>query len=283
VNQLLQVTDLGMSIPSSQGRTQLLRDVSFTVARGEAVGIVGESGSGKTLTLRSVIGLTPERATVTGNVTFDGEPVFNLSDRELIRYRRNKVGMVFQDPHAAINPVYRIGDFLAEPWRTAPRRERNQARARASDLLTRVRIADPDRVLASYPHELSGGMLQRVMIAAAMLRDPELLLADEPTTALDVTTQSEVLALMSELRTERGASLILITHDIEVVAAMCDRILVMYKGRIIEELTPSQLHSGDIHEPYTEALLSCRPDVTQRRQRLPVIAASAFDERYGDR
>ena len=282
MNPALQVEDLRMVMPSTEGDLQLLRGVSFSVAKGEAVGIVGESGSGKTLTLRAAIGLIPPGASVTGRVRIDGESVLDLSGRPLAQLRRDKAGMVFQDPHAAINPVYRVADFLTEPWRKAPRRERAAAAERATQLLSRCKIADPERVLASYPHQLSGGMLQRVMIAAAMMRDPGVLLADEPTTALDVTTQSEVLALMNEVRAERGASLVLITHDIGVVAAICDRILVMYRGRIVEELTPAQLYAGQISEPYTEALLSCRPDVTHRRERLPVVAAGAFDERYAD-
>jgi ABC-type dipeptide/oligopeptide/nickel transport system ATPase component len=279
---VLEVDDLRLAMPTVHGPAELLRGVSFSVARGEAVGIVGESGSGKTLTLRSAIGLTPPGAEVSGRVCVDGEPVLDLAGRPLARLRKAKVGMVFQDPHAAINPVYRVADFLTEPWRRSPRRERAAAAERAAELLHRVQISDPARVLASFPHQLSGGMLQRVMIASAMMRDPGLLLADEPTTALDVTTQSEVLALMNEVRAERGASLVLITHDIGVVAAICDRILVMYRGRIIEELTPAQLYAGQISEPYTEALLSCRPDVTRRRDRLPVVAAGAFDERYSD-
>jgi ABC-type dipeptide/oligopeptide/nickel transport system ATPase component len=278
----LEVEDLRMAMPSADGDVQLLRGVSFSVGKGEAVGIVGESGSGKTLTLRAAIGLTPPGASVSGRVRIDGESVLDLSGRPLAALRRDKAGMVFQDPHAAINPVYRVADFLTEPWRKAPRRDRAAAAERATQLLSRCQIADPARVLASFPHQLSGGMLQRVMIAAAMMRDPGVLLADEPTTALDVTTQSEVLALMNEVRAERGASLVLITHDIGVVAAICDRILVMYRGRIVEELTPAQLYAGQISEPYTEALLSCRPDVTHRRERLPVVAAGAFDERYAD-
>ncbi|MEO5661971.1 MAG: ABC transporter ATP-binding protein [Nocardioides sp.] len=282
MNSLLEVTDLRMVMPTTHGPTELLRGVSFTVARGEAVGIVGESGSGKTLTLRSLIGLTPRGSSVSGQVRVDGESVMDLSPRRLRGLRREQVGMIFQDPHAAINPVYRVGDFLTEPWRRSPRLERAAATERAAALLARVRITDPERVLASFPHQLSGGMLQRVMIAAAVMHDPGLLLADEPTTALDVTTQSEVLALMNEVRAEHGASLILITHDIGVVAAVCDRILVMYRGRVVEELTPAQLYAGEISEPYTEALLSCRPEVTRRQDRLPVVAAGAFDERYAD-
>jgi oligopeptide transport system ATP-binding protein len=276
---LLDIRDLRLSIGQGVGALPLLRKVSLTVAPGEAVGIVGESGSGKTLTVRSVIGMLPPGATLEGDVVYDGTSVPAMSGRELTRLRRDEIGMVFQDPHASVNPVHRIGDFLTETYRRQSRRDRRAAALRARELLRRVQIKDPDRVLESFPHQLSGGMLQRVMIAAAVLREPRLLLADEPTTALDVTTQAEVLGLLDEIRRERGAAMVFITHDIEVVAAICDRVVVMYGGRVVEELTPGQLHAGQISEPYTEALLACRPDIRHRRDRLPDIPRGKFDEK----
>ncbi|MFF4630096.1 ABC transporter ATP-binding protein [Streptomyces griseorubiginosus] len=276
---LLEVDHLRLALGGpGRSRQELLHGVSFTVDAGEAVGIVGESGSGKTLTIRAVAALNPPNMKTDGDIRFDGRSVPAMSARELTRMRRDHVAMVFQDPHAAINPVHRIGDFLTETYRKQGRRQRQDATARALELLRQVRIKDPARILDCFPHELSGGMLQRVMIAAALLRDPRLLLADEPTTALDVTTQAEVVALIAELRRERGTSLIFITHDIELVGALCDRILVMYKGRIVEELTPAQLHGGEISHPYTEALLACRPDITRRHHRLPAVPAGAFEE-----
>ncbi|MPY59519.1 ABC transporter ATP-binding protein [Streptomyces spongiae] len=276
---LLQVDDLHLTFGGRDRQEQrLLHGVSFTVAAGEAVGIVGESGSGKTLTLRAITALHPPNARIDGDIRFDGLSVPAMSPRELTRLRRDHVGMVFQDPHAAINPVHRIGDYLTETYRKDGRKQRRDATTRALELLHQVRIKDPARILGCFPHELSGGMLQRVMIAAALMRGPRLLLADEPTTALDVTTQAEVVALIADLRRDRGTSLVFITHDIELVGALCDRILVMYRGRIVEQLTPAQLHGGEISHPYTAALLACRPDVTRRRDRLPAIAAGAFEE-----
>ncbi|WNZ06299.1 ABC transporter ATP-binding protein [Streptomyces sp. 11x1] len=276
---LLEVDGLRLAL-GGPGRLEqeLLHGVSFTVGAGETVGIVGESGSGKTLTIRAVAALHPPSARIDGDIRFDGRSVPAMSPRELTRLRRDHVAMVFQDPHAAINPVHRIGDLLTETYRRDGRGQRRDATARAQELLHQVRIKDPARVLGCFPHELSGGMLQRVMIAAALMRDPRLLLADEPTTALDVTTQAEVVALIAELRRERGTSLVFITHDIELVGALCDRILVMYRGRIVEELTSAQLHDGKISHPYTEALLACRPDITRRRHRLPAVPADAFEE-----
>jgi oligopeptide transport system ATP-binding protein len=277
---LLDVRELRLSIGEGDAARPLLRNVSLTVAPGESVGIVGESGSGKTLTVRSVIGMLPPGATVEGDVVYDGRSVPAMSGSELTRLRRDEIGMVFQDPHASVNPVHRIGDFLTETYRRQSRRERAAAGQRARELLRRVQFKDPDRVLESFPHQLSGGMLQRVMIAAAVLREPRLLLADEPTTALDVTTQAEVLGLLDEIRRERGAAMVFITHDIEVVAAICDRVVVMYGGVVVEELTPAQLHAGQITEPYTEALLACRPDLSRRRDRLPDVPPGTFEQRY---
>ena len=276
---LLEVDDLRLTVGGRGAQEQeILHGVSFAVGAGEAVGIVGESGSGKTLTIRAVAALHPPGAKIDGDIRFDGQSVPVMSPRELMLLRRDQVGMVFQDPHAAINPVHRIGDFLTETYRKDGRKQRRNATARALDLLHQVRIKDPARILDCFPHELSGGMLQRVMIAAALLRDPRLLLADEPTTALDVTTQAEVVALITDLQREHDTALVFITHDIELVGALCDRILVMYKGRIVEELTPAQLHGGKISHPYTEALLACRPDITRRRHRLPAVPAGAFEE-----
>ena len=274
---LLQVADLRMSLRIDDREVVLLDGVSFTVASGEAVGIVGESGSGKSLTLGSMVGLRPPRATLSGEVTFDERSVLELSERELRQHRSDDVGMVFQDPHAAINPVHRVVDFLTEPY---PRRERAAAAAKAATLLQQVQITDPARVLRCYPHQLSGGMLQRVVIASVLMRDPRLILADEPTTALDVTTQAEVVALLDKARLDGGASLLLVSHDIELVAAVCDRIVVMYAGAVVEQLTPAQLHAGQIAEPYTRALLASRPDITRRQHRLPVVPFPALEKRH---
>lgn len=282
MTSLLQLDDLRLRVNRDGDASDILRGVSFTVENGEAVGIVGESGSGKTLTVRSVIGLSPDNAEVSGTISVDGRDVVTMNGQELMHLRRETAGMIFQDPHAAINPVHRIGDFLTETYRSSSRAERRSAATRAAELLREVQIDDADRVMGLYPHQVSGGMLQRVMIASVLMRDPQLILADEPTTALDVTTQAEVVALLDQIRRERGTALVFISHDIELVASLCDRILVMYQGRIIEHLTRAELRSGANLEPYTQTLLDCRPDITRRRHRLPVTASSVIDERYAE-
>ena len=280
MSALLSLRDVRMTVGPPDHRTTILHGVNLTVQPGEAVGIVGESGSGKTVTVRSVIGLTPDRCDLSGSIRLGDGDIMAMDERAMMRVRRDDVGMVFQDPHSAINPVHRIGDFLTETYRRSSRDERREAHSRAVELLREVRIKNPDRVMRQFPHELSGGMLQRVMIASVLMRSPRLILADEPTTALDVTTQGEVVALLDDLRRERGAALVFISHDIELVAAVCDRIVVMYKGRVVEELTVDALRAGQIVEPYTQALLDCRPDIAVRKHRLPVADPRSFDERY---
>jgi len=279
MSALLTVTDLRLHFPGSgRGRPdrESLRGISFEVAPGEALGIVGESGSGKTLTVRSLLRLEPAGARTAGAIVFDGVDLLTADAATVRRIRGSAIGMVFQDPHAAVNPVHRIGDFMTEAFPAG----RRAAHERALTLLSEVGIRDPQRVMQSFPHELSGGMLQRVMIASVLITHPRLILADEPTTALDVTTQADVLALLDEERRAGHAALILISHDLELVAATCDRILVMYQGRIVESLTPAQLRAGDLAEPYTRALLECRPSITERRHRLPVIDPSGWGDRY---
>jgi ABC-type glutathione transport system ATPase component len=273
----LQLSDLWVAAQRGGDRLEILKGVSLEVADGECVGVVGESGSGKTMTLRAVMGLLPPGTSLRGSVWFGGREVTALAGEELREFRRRDVGMVFQDPHAAINPVRRIRDFLTEPHRRGPRMARREANARAEEVLTGCGIRDPARVLELYPHQLSGGMLQRVMIASVLMQRPALILADEPTTALDVTTQSTVVALLDRVRLETESSMVFVSHDIELVAAICDRIVVMYDGRLIETLTPAQLYRGEIAEPYTRALLECRPSVTQRRRRLPTLERVAAE------
>lgn len=277
---VLSVRNLSVDFKTDDGVVHAVSDVSFDVAAGETLGIVGESGSGKSVTVRSLIRLLPATARVGGSIRFHGESVPDFAPARLRAYRRSEIGMIFQDPHAALNPVRRIGDFLTEPAATRSRRVRRAALDEAAALLADVGIRDVSDVLRRYPHELSGGMLQRVMIASVMAARPEVILADEPTTALDVTTQSDVLALLTELRRERGAAVIFISHDIELVGAVCDRILVMYRGRLVESLSAQQLRDGDVQEPYTRALLACRPDITRKVRRLPVIDASGWGDRY---
>ena len=275
---LLDVTGLSVLLQVNGASRAVLRDVSFTVARGEAVGLVGESGAGKTMTARAIGRLLPRGAQVRGTIRFDGSEVGALSGADLRRYR-SRVAMIFQDPRVHINPVRRVGDFLTEALRTNLGVPPAQARRRAVDVLAQVGIEDGLRRLRQYPHQMSGGMLQRVMIAAALLTGSRLLLADEPTTALDTTTQAEVMTILDGLRREFGLAMLFITHDLDLAAAICDRTVVMYAGQVVEVRASALLHTDPLH-PYTAALAAARPDITRTVHRLPAIPGrplSAFE------
>ncbi|MYW67345.1 ATP-binding cassette domain-containing protein [Streptomyces sp. SID8379] len=259
---LLDIQDLRITLPvrgvdrGVDDRTVIHR-VDLSVPAGAAVGLVGESGSGKSLTARAVLRLLPAGARVEGSVRVDGAEVHDLAPAALRTLRARDVAMVFQDPRAHINPVRTIGDFLTEGLIASGTRPR-EATATVTGLLRSVGIPDAARRLRQRPPELSGGLLQRVMIAAALATGPRLLLADEPTTALDVTTQSEVMAIIEEARAERELAMLFITHDLDLAAAVCDRIAVMYAGSVVEELPADRLHKATRH-PYTRALLASRP------------------------
>ena len=266
---VLTIDHLSMDIVARHQRRRVIHDVSLEIAAGEAVGLVGESGAGKSMTARAVIGLTPTNARTGGDILFHGESVVTMGTNALRQYRLHDVAMIFQDPRAAINPVRRIGDFLVEALL-----ERGEEESTALDtvtaLLGAVGIRDAQRRLRQYPHELSGGLLQRVMIASALAIQPKLLLADEPTTALDVTTQSGVMVNLDAQRREHGLAMIFVTHDLELASAVCDRIAVMYAGFLVEESPASGLHHAALH-PYTAALLASRPSVAARERRLVAI------------
>ncbi|BBH71430.1 ABC transporter ATP-binding protein [Actinoplanes sp. OR16] len=262
---LLEFSSLRVSL----GERPILRDVTLSVAAGEAVGLVGESGSGKSMTAKSVVRLLPDGAAVAGAVRFGGVDVGSMNAAALRRFRSRDVAMVFQDPRATVNPVRTVGDFLTEVLRDQGV-SRSEATRRAAGLLTEVGVGDAERRLSQRPYELSGGLLQRVVIAAALLTEPELILADEPTTALDVTTQEEVVAILTEQRRRRSAALLFITHDLELAAAVCDRIAVMYAGEIVEILPASELHERALH-PYTKALLNSRPGTVPPGSRLATV------------
>jgi oligopeptide/dipeptide ABC transporter ATP-binding protein len=277
MTHLLEIDGLGAELEVEGERRPVLVDVSLHIGEGEAVGLVGESGSGKTMTARAVARLLPPGARTTGAVRFDGTDVLQLGGGALRRYRE-RMAMIFQDPRAHVNPVRRIGDFMTEGLRLhdVPREE---AARRAVAALDDVGIEDGARRLEQYPHELSGGLLQRVMIATMLLGEPRLVLADEPTTALDVTTQAEVMAILDELRRERGLALLFITHDLELAAAVCDRTAVMYAGQIVETRASSLLDRDPLH-PYTAALAAARPDIATTAHRLAAIPGrpvSAFE------
>ena len=275
---LLSVEGLTVRLALADEMRIVLRDVGFTIAPGEALGLVGESGSGKSMTMRSVARLLPRGADLVGAIRFDGRHVPALRGKDL-RAFRSDVAVIFQDPRAHINPVRTVGDFMAEALCTNDRVSRRDADARAAALLDEVGVDDPRRRLTQYPHELSGGLLQRVMIATALLTEPRLLLADEPTTALDVTTQSEVMAILDELRRDRGLAMLFITHDLDLAGAVCDRTAVMYAGQVVEERSSVLLHDDPLH-PYTAGLVGARPRIDATTARLPAIPGrprSAFE------
>jgi peptide/nickel transport system ATP-binding protein len=252
---LLDIDSLRMALADD---TELLRGISLQVRPGETVGLVGESGSGKSLTARSVLGLLPDRASVSGSVRVDGLEVLGARDRPLMEVRRHRAAMIFQDPRAGINPMRTIGDHMTESLRLCEGIGAADARERALELLAAVRLPHPRDHLSQFPHELSGGMLQRVMIAGALTSDPKLLVCDEPTTALDVTTQAEIVALLKDLRDARGMGLLFITHDLNLAASLCDRLVVMRAGAV-EETGPARRVLTRPESSYTQRLVAATP------------------------
>lgn len=266
---LLSVENLKVTYPSRTGDIEAVRGVSFTLGR-ERLGIVGESGSGKSQTGRAIMGLTPHHAKITAEkLQFDGIDLLQASAKQRRDLRGGRIAMVLQDPKYSLNPVMTIGRQIAETLNAHKRYSREETRKRSLDMLEAVQIRDPERVLKLYPHEVSGGMGQRVMIAMMLVAEPELLIADEPTSALDVTVQLEVLSILDKLVSERGMGLIFISHDLRLVSSFCDRVIVMYAGRIVEELAASDL--ANAKHPYTQGLLNCMPKIGADRHPLPIL------------
>lgn len=263
---LLSVEDLTIE---AGGNRPILREVSLRVGRGEVVGLVGESGSGKSTIARAVLRLLPERARVAGRVLVEGADVLSMDAAALKGLRAAQVAMIYQDPRSSLNPVRRVGDFLTERMVRTLGRPRAEARARAVELLAAVGMREPELRMRQYPHELSGGMLQRVVVAAALAADPALLLADEATSALDVTTQAETLALLRRIQAERDLGMLFITHDLQLAAAYCDRVYVLYAGTVVESRPAAELF-GDPRHPYTAGLLACTPDLGDPRPIRPI-------------
>lgn len=259
---LLSVSDLRVSFQTDAGVARAVDGVSFTVSAGETVGLVGESGCGKSLTALSLLRLIPAggKLAPSSRVEFEGADMLSIPDRELRAVRGRRMAMIFQEPMTALNPVLTVGDQVAEVVRVHTKRSRSEAWALAVAMLARVGIPDAAARAAQYPHELSGGMRQRVMIAMALVLDPALVIADEPTTALDVTIQAQILELLRELRERFGMAVLLITHDLGVVAEMASRVLVMYAGEIVEEAPVEALFARPVH-PYTEGLLAAVPSL----------------------
>ncbi len=268
---LLGVENLSVDLPVAGGFKRVVRDVSFALAEGQSLGMVGESGSGKTITALAIMGLLPEGALVSGAIRFEGRDLATLSEAQMQSLRGDRVAMVFQEPMSALNPLHRIGDQVAEPLRLHRGYSRACAGAEAVKLLERVRLRDPDRLARAYPFALSGGERQRAMIAMALACGPKLLIADEPTTALDVTVQAGILDLLAVLARESGLSILLVSHDLAVIARHCRRVLVMYGGAVMEE-GPVEAVLGQALHPYTRALLAARPRLgAQRGARLAAI------------
>lgn len=270
---LLSVKNLRVTFDTEAGLVEAVRGVSFDLGR-ERLGIVGESGSGKTMTGRAVLRLIrPPGKIRADSMVFDGQDLMQASEAAMRALRGPRIAMVMQDPKYSLNPVMKVGAQLMEGLRQRDRLSRAEAHDKAIAALQAVQIRDPERVMEAYPHELSGGMGQRVMIAMMLIPNPDLLIADEPTSALDVTVQAEVLAILDGLVRNRGMGLIFISHDLRLVARFCDRVLVMYKGKIVEELAAKDLMQAK--HPYTQGLLNCLPRIGGPRQPLPGLDRNA--------
>lgn len=276
--KLLEIKDEKLSFFTPAGEVKALNGVSFSMNEGEVLGIVGESGSGKSVTAYSIMGLTayPGKL-IGGTIYFNGHQIEKMSEKEMRKIRGNEVSIIFQDPMTSLNPVYTIGNQITEVTRLHTGKSKKEAYDRAKELLELVGINEPTKRLKQYPHELSGGMRQRVMIAIALACEPKLLIADEPTTALDVTIQAQILELMQELRQKLGMSIIMITHDLGVVASMCERIAVMYAGHIVEYGTADEIFYEPKHE-YTKGLINSIPKLSaQEIERLVPIEGQPVD------
>ena len=270
---LLEVKNLRTSFPTEDGLVHAVDNVSFNVRRGEAVALVGESGCGKSVTAMSIMRLVARPGKITGGeVRFKGRDISAIPERQMREVRGNDIAMVFQEPMTSLNPVFKIGAQVSEAIRVHQKVSKKQAWKMAGEMLELVSISDPVKRLDDYPHQLSGGMRQRVMIAMALSCDPELLIADEPTTALDVTIQAQIMELLAGLQKRLGLAVLLITHDLGVVAEFCERVIVMYTGRIVEEAPVGDLFANPAH-PYTRGLLKSLPSVTKAgtEERLPTI------------
>ncbi|MDE2375989.1 ABC transporter ATP-binding protein [Bradyrhizobium sp.] len=271
---LIEVENLGVRLNTSRGPAQAVRGVSFALKRGETLGLVGESGCGKSVTALALMGLLPDSAVVSGSVRLDGRELVTLPDADYCRLRGNRISMIFQEPMTALNPMHTIGHQVAEPLRRHKDRSAGEARREAIALLDRVGLPDAARRVDAYPHQFSGGQRQRITIAMALACEPDLLIADEPTTALDVTIQGQILDLIADLVAERGMSMILISHDLGVIAENVRRMMVMYGGTVVES-GPSDEVFRRMGHPYTQGLFRARPRLGARKgTRLKTIAGT---------
>ncbi|MBA9027847.1 ABC transporter ATP-binding protein [Peribacillus huizhouensis] len=265
---IIEVNSLQTSFQTDDGEVPVVNSISFHINRGEVLGIVGESGCGKSVTSLSIMGLVPANTSkVQGQIRFKGENLATASEARMRKIRGNEIAMIFQEPMTSLNPLFTIGEQLTESLRIHRKWNKKQARARAIEMMKLVGLGRAESLMDEYPHQLSGGMRQRVMIAMAMICEPELLIADEPTTALDVTIQAQILELMKKLNQETKTAIMMITHDLGVVAEMCQRMVVMYAGKIVEEGDVSAIFQNPKH-PYTVGLIQSVPDMREKKERL---------------
>jgi peptide/nickel transport system ATP-binding protein len=267
---LLEVRNLNVRFPTEDGTVHAVRDLSFEVNRGEVLGIVGESGSGKSVTNMAIMGLLPKTTRIDGSVKYDGQELIGLPRKAMVKYRGAAMGMIFQDPMTSLNPVYTVGWQLAEAVRAHTKVSKKQATERSKDLLQLVGIPQAEKRVDQYPHEFSGGMRQRVMIAMAVANDPQVLIADEPTTALDVTVQAQILETLIDVQQKTNIAIVLITHDLGVVAGMADRVMVMYAGSAVEQASVDEIFYKP-RMPYTIGLLGAIPSEATDGKRLRQI------------
>ena len=272
---LLDVQNLRVRFPTATGPVEVVRGISFSLGK-ERLGIVGESGSGKSMTGRSILRLIRKPGEVTADrMRFEGRDLLDISEREMRKVRGARISMVMQDPKFSLNPVMTVGEQIGEALAVHERLPRRKIRERVLAMLDSVQIRDPERVAGLYPHEVSGGMGQRIMIAMMLIPEPSILIADEPTSALDVSVQGEVLKIIDDLITRKGMGLIFISHDLNLVSQFCDRILVMYRGEVVEECAASEL--ADATHPYTRGLIASVPRLDETRDELPVLDRSQWE------
>ena len=274
---LLQVKNLHTSFFTDAGEVKAVNGISYNLDAGKVLGIVGESGSGKSVSAYSVLRILTDTGRVTeGEVLFKGENILNYSEQQMQKFRGSRISIIFQDPMTCLNPTFSIGSQLREAIRIHTDRSKEQIQARALEMLQLVGVNEPEKRLKQYPHELSGGMRQRVMIAMALACEPDILIADEPTTALDVTIQAQILELMQDLQKKLGMAIIMITHDLGVIADMCDEIIVMYGGKVCERGTADEIFYNPRHE-YTKGLIRSIPRITEKHEKLVPISGSPVD------
>ncbi|GAA4719679.1 ABC transporter ATP-binding protein [Brevibacillus fulvus] len=273
MSDILQVQQLRTRFKTDQGKVSVVDGVDFSIRQGETLGVVGESGCGKSMTSLSIMRLLPQNGSTEGKITFEGKDLLSLSEKDMQKIRGNEIAMIFQEPMTSLNPLHTVGRQIEEAVLLHRKVTKEEAKKRAIDMLKAVGMPRPEEIYGEYPHQLSGGMRQRVMIAMAMACDPKLIIADEPTTALDVTIQAQILELMQKLKEQTGTSIMLITHDLGVVAEMCDRVIVMYAGQVVEEAEINQLFESPKH-PYTIGLMNSVPELDEEREYLETIPGS---------